>query len=212
MSSREGRAYASAGGDAQSTAHRRQFVMGPSRASSSRDGATPRVDGIVLSHCPTLPVTLVDDASGRPWALLGHAVESRSDRPEPVPQIAAGSTGASPLLYDGWAGRWALVGEGELHLDATGLLGCYLGKNHETGAVWASSSPTLAARLVSGREPAELCAWPLRYEDTVSWVAPPRSRDPDVQSALPTQVTKLADGSVRPRPLRRGSTTTGTMT
>ena len=181
------------------SAHRRQFVVGPAPFHGIAGWAHVRVGGEWVSHCPTLPVAVVRDASGTTWALLGRAVESRADRPGPAEQIATAVT-EDAASYDGWTGRWLLVGAGELHLDATGLLGCYVGRSRD-GAVWASSSPVLAATLGTGGTEPRPEPWPLRYEDGVSWVVPPRSRYTHVRRLLPSQVLLIADGSVRPRPL-----------
>lgn len=202
MTSTDGTTVRSAGaphGSRARTAHRRQFVVGHDTCSLVADWNHVRFGELWLSHCPTLPVDDLEDGDGRRWAILGRAVETRADRPAPRDQLAAARTADVPMLTVGWSGRWVLVNADELHLDATGLLGCFTTRDAR-GRPWASSSPVLAARLSSEREP-EPHPWPLRYEDPVSWVIPPRSRYNGVRRLLPSQVLALTDGSVRPRPL-----------
>ena len=181
--------------------HRRQVVIGPQEFLWQSDWISRRLDAwTVVSHCPDLRVEVAVDADGSKWALLGLAVETRDDRPPPVMSIPQSAGAEVPGLYEGWAGRWLLIGRGEVHLDATGLLACYYGVGPD-GATWASSSAALLASiLASGGPPLAVDPRRLRYEDGVSWHPPPRSQFAGMHRLLPSQVL-LMGGGVRPRRL-----------
>jgi hypothetical protein len=176
-------------------------VIGPRPFSASGDWQTTRLDsGTWVSHCPTLRAGTAQDGDGREWALLGLAVQTLPDEPNPLEQISASRSAAVPDCYPAWTGRWLLVGNGEVHLDASGLLGCFCGSS-ESGEVWASSSPALLGQAIAPN--ARLPADPrrLRFEQGLSWYPPPRSRLSGIRRLLPSQVLDLDQGTVRPRPL-----------
>lgn len=157
--------------------------------------------GRFISHCPELRAGWTTDAEGRDWALLGLAVETRDDRhPEPLAQIATARSDEVAHLHAGWAGRWALVGAGSLHPDATALLGVFYGRTHD-GAVWASSSPALAVRQLGIGQDA-IDSRRLDFgRSWLLWYPPPTSRFAGLRSLLPSQVLDLATGAARSRPL-----------
>ncbi|MEO1015920.1 MAG: hypothetical protein AAFX08_12100 [Pseudomonadota bacterium] len=182
--------------------HRRQFVIGPRPYAPNADWIATEIDGFVVSRCRELPTRVVTDADGARHALLGRAIESRSDRCGPADALSNARTADIQTLYAGWAGRWALFSGGALHLDASGLLGCYYGKRD--GAMWATSSPALAAGLVGPDADGPADRRPLRYEEGLSWVVPPRSRISGVKRLLASQVLDLHAGTVTKRPLLPG--------
>lgn len=178
--------------------HRRQFVVGPRPHPVHADWVThPLGDDLWLSACPDLRAVVTRDARGVTWALLGIAVQTVAALPDPAAHVAASASADVPGLHGSWAGRWALVGDGRVHMDACGLLGCFATVDR-TGAVWASSSPALLDRLRAGRgvDPRALS-----YEVGLSWYPPPRSRLEGVRRLLAGQVLRLADGGVVARPL-----------
>ena len=155
--------------------HRRQFVIGPRPYRPFDDWfCTGLDDARYLSHCAELRVSWARDGDGTCWALLGLAVQTLERRPDPLTSLARSSTRDVPRLYSSWAGRWALIGSGELHLDASGLLGCYYGMDRD-GGMWATSSPALIGSL-AGAEPYGKTR-KLRYESGISWF-PPASKPP----------------------------------
>src|SRR5581483_10531076 len=147
----------------------RQFVLGPRPVLAGPGWQATEVPGIgYLSHCPELRVARARDAAGAEWHLLGVAVQTDSQLPSPAEQIAACDAQSIGRAYAGWAGRWALVGNRQLAMDAAGLLGCFYG-TQGTGAareLWASSSPALAAELV-GAGPAPLRS--IKHRKGMDW-------------------------------------------
>lgn len=181
--------------------HRKQFVIGPD-VFPERDDWRCRSIGpnVSLSHCPELRVDHVGDADGARWALLGFAVETDESSGEPRSQIARTPTVGVPMLYESWAGRWVLVGGGQLHMDAGGLLGCFYGRDAED-RIWISSSPALLRQILAST--LDLSADPrqLRYRRGLYWFTPPRSRFENMRRLLPSQALDLSTGLERHRPL-----------
>ena len=175
---------------------------------------------LLLSVERDLRVTPTTDRDGTDWYLLGTCVESRPGFSDPHQELASSRSADVREVYDGWSGRWVLVGEERLHPDATAMLGCYYGRD-ASGAVWASSSPVLIEHAThgaagNGEPPYELprlgshSAWRPSPNATVSglhrgvsWFPPPHSGAPGVFRLLPTQVLDLRDGSVAHRPVVR---------
>jgi hypothetical protein len=157
-----------------------------------------------LSHCGDLPAESVTDRRGRRWHLLGIALQSASDRASPPEQLASHDSDSLLEVYGSWSGRWILVGESELHLDASGLLGCFYRRIQlgSTTELWASSSPALLASL-AGRPRLRSTGPRIHWEKGMDWYPPPRSRFEGISRLLPTQVLALAPEAreaVSPRP------------
>lgn len=187
--------------------HRRQYVIGP--RPFLPDAGWRHFDlgmSLVLSVDQELRCRMVADRDGTRWHLLGAVVDSRANRAPPEQELASTTTENIQTLYEGWSGRWTLVGAGALHPDATALLACYYGDS-VAGEAWASSSPALIRRVVdpdaSGRPPS---MWRPSDNATIrriSWYPPPYSGIPGVCRLLPSQILNLHQASPRPRPLVR---------
>jgi hypothetical protein len=178
-------------------------VWGPRSYSPVPDWITAYVPCTgYLCHCPELPVAFAEDADGQVWYLLGVAVQSEAGRPGPVDEITTATRDTIQELYQSWEGRWVLIGAGELHMDASGLLGCFYTRVEESGGeideMWVSSSAALLAE-VSGADttPVRNVSW----GEGIDWYTPPRSRFESIRRLLPSQLLVLADGSVVPRRL-----------
>jgi len=140
-----------------------------------------------------------------PWHLIALAIQTHPDQSDPVDDISRALTQDMEDLYESWAGRWILIGNGELHLDAAGTLGCYYLEaiaTKEDCPVWISSSIALLCELagdyVGRKDPREL-----RWNQGIDWFPLPGSRFSLMRKLLPSQVLRLVDGSVRPRRLIR---------
>lgn len=181
--------------------HRRQFVLGPTSFRAHEDWHSRQIDAPTwLSYCPALRALWSTDADGRDWVILGLAIETLEAEPEPRQQISRTPTADVPALYASWAGRWALVGRGQIYLDASGLLGCFYGSDADT-RFWASSSPALLAEVLSPVDISGADDRRLQYEVGISWYVPPRSRLAGIYRLLPSQVLEIEQRSVRPRAL-----------
>lgn len=178
--------------------HRKQFVIGPAPKPMHDDWLSSEVaPGVWLSRCPDLRYIDSTDARGQRWQLLGLASQTRTDRPAPAAELATTDTAGVAAAYEGWAGRWALIGGGELHLDAAAQLGCYSTVCPDGGA-WASSSPAIIAEL-PGIGPERLLE--PTYERGLSWIAPPLGRRRGIRRLLASEILDLRRGSTRWRRL-----------
>ncbi|MDP9204064.1 MAG: hypothetical protein M3P12_01230 [Gemmatimonadota bacterium] len=179
--------------------HRRQFVLGPEPSLAGAGWVSEEISpSLYLSHCPELPLASVTDKRGIPWRLLGTAVQSDPDAPEPLEQLADNEDTELLDVYGSWVGRWLLISDSELHLDACGLLGCFYRTIHDgsTAELWASSSPALIAAL-PGRERLERRAPRIHWGKGMEWYPPPESGVAGVSRLLPTQILLLAAGADR---------------
>ncbi len=181
--------------------HYKQFVIGSKAFRPYKDWFCHQIDSFTwLSYCPELRAGSTRDAEGVCWFLLGHAVETLEDRLSPLEEIRRTSSAKVPELYPSWTGRWVLLGQNQLHMDASGLLGCFYDMGPDN-KIWISSSPALLSRILSPDTLPAVDPRPLRYQVGISWFTPPRSRFAGMQRLLPSQVIDLKDGSILPRPL-----------
>ena len=146
-------------------AHRRQFVLAADSVRAGPDWTAREIaPGRVLSHCPDLRVAEARDAEGGAWLLLGHALATEPDRPDPPGDLSGLATRDVPALTHGWAGRWLLIGPRLAVPDAAALLGCYHGRDDEGGLV-VTSSPALGR--TSSAAPSR-ARWPTRAGSSTS--------------------------------------------
>ncbi|MDJ0696790.1 hypothetical protein [Mastigocoleus sp. MO_188.B34] len=181
--------------------HRRQFVIGPEKFLLNETWKSYQLSNSVwLSYCPDLQVTTVKDNNGKAWYILGIVVETLQSKKSPAEEIKQTSSDRVPDLYSTWSGRWVLIGNGKLHLDASGLLGCFYHQNSQ-GGVWISSSVALLAQIVfKGRSPV-IDSRQLQHEVGISWYTPPFSRFDGISQLLPSQLLDLDSGEIQSRPL-----------
>lgn len=183
--------------------HRRQFLIGSEPVLYRPNWKCIQLStACFLSYCPTLPVKSIEDSGGKMWILLGIAVQTDPARPDPDEEIRQASTRDVPLLYHSWAGRWMLIGDNEIHLDASGFLGCYYVREADSHAsgIWASSSEALLTELLRERAGTKDHR-KLSYRVGIEWFPPPRSRYSSISRLLLSQVLRLSDRSVRERRL-----------
>jgi hypothetical protein len=181
--------------------HHRQVVVGPEPFVARPGWRSVQLDATTwVSHCPRLRNGTARDADGVQWMLVGLAVQTLADAPDPLDDIARAPSSAVPELYPAWSGRWLLIGRGGVHLDAGGLLGCFHAAD-AAGRMWASSSAALLAKTIAPERPLAADTRQLHYGHGLSWYPPPRSRIDGVRRLLPSQCLDLRDGDVRPRPL-----------
>lgn len=187
--------------------HRRQFVLCRNPVEYRGDWPVVQLEGgFYLCHCPSLPVQIVTDKSGVQWCLLGIAVQTEPERDDPDEEIRLTPTTEITSRYDSWAGRWMLIGNGEIHLDASGLLACYYMSPAiavDQVEVLVSSSPALLTEL-GGRRVGDLDPRKLPFSRGINWFPPPRSQYSLVRHLLPSQVLRLEDRVPRERPLHPG--------
>lgn len=177
--------------------HRRQFVIGSSFYCIQENWQSDRLsDNRWLSYSQDLKICRATDLDGVEWTLLGMAIETTA-KIEPQEVISQLSTAEVRDRYSGWAGRWLLIGDDQIHLDANGLLGCFYGRN-SAGDVWLSSSPVLLAQILDLDLSDERV---LVYGKGMAWYTPPCSGFEQIRRLLASQTINITTGAISPRPL-----------
>lgn len=182
--------------------HRRQFVIAPKPVAVVPNWVTVEIPHVgFLYHCPELRVASTTDAQGNMWYLLGFAVQTDPDKPNPIDQIATATPDTIHDTYQSWAGRWVLIGDGKLYMDAAGLLGCFYSLKQTAGGtqeLWISSSAALLVDLLN------IDATPVRsiaHAVGIDWYTPPQSRFKSIRRLLPSQILDLTSGALLARRL-----------
>ncbi|MEM6611370.1 MAG: hypothetical protein AAF652_03780 [Cyanobacteria bacterium P01_C01_bin.72] len=177
--------------------HRRQFVIGSASYLAQADWQSDRLShNRWLSYSRDLRICRATDLDGVEWILLGMAIETTAEI-EPKELISQLSTAEVSDRYYGWAGRWLLIGDSQIHLDANGLLGCFYGEK-TPGDIWLSSSPVLLAQILALDSPDKRV---LVYGKGMTWYTPPRSGFPQIRRLLASQTISFITGAISPRPL-----------
>jgi hypothetical protein len=178
--------------------HYRQFIYGPRPVKLYSNWiTTPMSWGGYLSHCPGLRVEATRDENGNSYALLGLAVQTDPHRPDPVCDLLSDDS-VPGEHYKSWAGRWVLLANGQVHLDAVGLLGCYYHTAKAGEKVWVSSSAAILAKVLSAKRNA---AREIFHGRGINWYPPPQSRFDSIYCLHPSQILDLTSGEIIPRPL-----------
>jgi hypothetical protein len=181
--------------------HRRQYLIGPRPLDTLPGWVNVELGGgIFLSHCPDLRVSQATDRDGNAWHLLGLAVQTVADRPDPVDAISGATPETIQEHYHSWTGRWLLIGEGKLHLDAGALLACYYGtRNGGDGReFWMSSSPAVLADVLGVNT---RLRYKIRHAYGLDWYLLPGCGFKEIRHLFPTQILDISSGEIRPRPL-----------
>ena len=180
--------------------HRKQYVIGSQKFLANENWKTYQIDQTIwLSCCPDLKVTKAKDNNDKEWYILGLAIETFEEKLSIEKEIERTNSDLVPSLSQSWTGRWILVGDGQLHLDASGLISCFYGQD-STGQTWASSSAAILSQIIFGDTPI-VDSRKLTYEMGISWYVPPRSRFQGISRLLPCQIINLRSGEIQPRPL-----------
>jgi hypothetical protein len=185
--------------------HRRQFILGPEPLLAAEGWISEQIaPSLHLSRCAELPAASVTDRRGVTWWLLGVALQSDPDAPAPLQQLADNDKSTPLDVYRSWSGRWILISDSEIHLDACGLMGCFYRTIHHgpKADLWASSSPALIVAL-PGRKRIPHAAAKIHPGKGMDWYPPPGSGFAGVNKLLPTQILSLAAATERrvlPRP------------
>jgi hypothetical protein len=182
--------------------HRRQFMLGPSPVDFIPGCVTTQIAGVgYLSHCPELRVASVKNVEGKIWHLLGTAVQTDTSRLRPIDELAHATSSTVEGMYHTWAGRWVLIGDGRLYLDASGLSSCFYGFKETIGdgkELLASSSLGLLVGLLE-TNPCPVRS--IQHQKGMDWYAGPRSRFDSARQLLPSQILELKTGDIFPRQL-----------
>lgn len=150
-------------------------------------------EGLQLSFCPTLPVSSRTISDAKTAHLIGTAIQTESSRSAPAAELASLTDARLEETCRSWSGRWALIWEDRILLDACGLLGCFyrvLERGSQSEA-WASSSPALLMSLTDpegGVPPGP----PLLPGRGMDWYPPPVGGQDELRRLLPSQSLRMS--------------------
>ena len=153
-------------------------------------------DGWILHAHKALPVFC--DAE-KHLLLLGIAWQTQPGLESPEAQLSALERGADGRysreailrMEENWCGRYVLIADQEVFLDANGLLGVFI------SAEGIASQLALMAEIL-GLEQKRYTARP---GARMNWLPAPLTPYPQIRRCLPSQTYDLESGEVRSRPL-----------
>ena len=170
--------------------HRRQFFI--SRFGIPIDGWCHHdlENKFILSVCPELSVQHVRTSERQSVWLLGDPVQGDPHQPEPSEALRLRPWADVVSVTYSWAGRWALLSDSTILVDAGGLMPVFFvdGKAGEpTGSMISSSLALLS------KQNARLSAYErnIRWGRGIDWYPPPLSRLKGVRKLLPSQRLNL---------------------
>jgi hypothetical protein len=174
---------------------RSQFYIGPEAKTVNECWKSlPLQNGLHLSYDTDLTVQSVY-AAGAQYVLLGTAVQSLAGQPPPIQQLQSLQNAFDlPQLYASWAGRWVLIANDEVHLDAGGLLGCY----YKSGCNGTEVS-TVPGLIAGCHQPD---TFRLIKSGGAEFFPPPDSGFQQIQKLLPSQILNVKTGAVTFRNLQ----------
>lgn len=160
-------------------AHARQYVIAEEPTGPAGYVSTALWDGLVLSYDPRLPVAQLRDRDGMTWHLLGNVVPTVGEAPDAL-SVAELSSRQVLAAAHTWSGRWQLLGEGLVRMDAAGSMGCYFSAGPRRRV--SSSVALMNARAVGPT---------LGPGEPVTWFPGPASGHEGVSRLLPSQALEL---------------------
>jgi len=170
--------------------HRRQFYIGrqPKLLDESWQ-SKPLQNGLMLSYSNELQIRFLNDKSSNQYVLMGYAVQSLAGAPS-AEEALKNLTTTDNLheVYKSWSGRWLLLVNNEVHLDATAMLGLFY-KVGENGVEAASTAGFLASSFVPD-------TFKLVKNVGADYYPPPHSGFSGVNKLLPTQKLNLETGEI----------------
>lgn len=128
---------------------RRQFIISKNAINLKR-WSNININKLVLSYSDDLRVNEVYDKNGLKWILLGWAIQIEKNKKDPVEELKERKEEDITDIYESWTGRWILIGEDSIHLDASGSLGCFYTINSKE--IFIGSSPSLISRILKEQE------------------------------------------------------------
>lgn len=176
--------------------HRRQFMLGPRPCPIPLQNWESKEirQNLHLSYHKDLQVQFGTGIHGDSIILLGLAIQTAPGRKSPFEE-ALHCAGPVEHCYDTWAGRWILLKDSTLHMDFSGLFGCFFLR--DTNELWISSSVALLAELTDCPTPPVINI----ADMDMNWYPPPSSRHPLIRSLIPSQTMEIDTGSIAPRPM-----------
>lgn len=104
--------------------NRRQFIL--TNFYSEVDGfKCEKFYGYFFCYQEDLKRSYICDRYGKKWILLGEAYSVKEKGSTPEKELKETEFKSVEDVYFFWTGRWCLIGDGEVHTDATGMMSLY---------------------------------------------------------------------------------------
>ena len=100
----------------------------------------------ILSYSKKLDLKEVIDRNNKKWVLLGRALQTDLKKSNPIEELKKKKDENIESIYSSWTGRWILINNDCVHLDASGSLGCFYAVNTEK--IYISSSPSILNNIL----------------------------------------------------------------
>jgi len=166
--------------------HRKQFLIGHHPKKIKADWQIIKIEEhVYLSHCADISVQKINDLDNAKWYLLGLAVQTDKEKNDPLTEISNSFSNQVKNLYKSWNGKWILIGNGEIHIDCAGLIGCFYTKIN--GQRWVSNSLAILQEIGKFSPRAE----DLKHQSALEWYTLPLTRFEGVYKLLPSQFLYL---------------------
>lgn len=124
--------------------------------------------------------------------ILGHAFQVNSDKQSPIDEIKKKEYNTIDKCYESWSGRWILIYNGEIHMDACGTLGIFYTTQNDN--VYISSSCAILKELCGINKVKNL--FYIEHGKGMDWYPGPKSILENINRLLPSQIIKLSKNKV----------------
>ena len=177
------------------TLHRSQFYIGKNPKLVDENWISHTLpNGLILSYSNVLPVKFINSNNNH-FVLIGYAVQSVDTLPSPVEGLKQLSNFNNLQdLYRSWSGRWVILANNELHLDATAMLGCFYMINEE-GIVVSSSAGLITNNFIPD-------TFKLVKKVGADYFPLPDSGFANLKKLMPTQILNIETGELQFRNLQ----------
>jgi len=164
--------------------HTLQFLINNSNRSPLEHWLTRKVANRWIHSCSKLPVKQDRTRDGLPVTLVGLAIQQESHKAPPEVLLSRCSGAELCREYRSWTGRWILIIDDELHMDASGNLNVFYTSSCD-GLV--SSSLELIRQLAGWAAPTN----EIFHSIGIDWYVAPATSMKEVSQLLPSQVLLL---------------------
>lgn len=177
------------------TLHRSQFYIGKYAKIVDENWVSHTLsNGLILSYSKALSIKFIDSNNNN-FVLIGYAVQSVETEPSPEEGLKQ-LLNLSKLqdLYRPWSGRWVLLANNELHLDASAMLGCFYKQGVE-GIEISTSAGLITNTFVPD-------TFKLVKKVGADYYPLPDSGFKGLNKLMPTQILNIKTGEVQFRNLQ----------
>lgn len=164
----------------------KQFVIMTDTFENENFKSIKLSSGKILSYHYNLPIQFEQDNNGAAkFCILGYAFQTDEHRGFPIDEIRAASENDDiNNIVESWAGRWLLIYENTIYMDACGLLGCFY---TSTGIISSSIhclNTILKQKTISPR---------IKHRFGLDYFPGPDTPYPYIKRLMPSQTLNITD-------------------